>query len=47
MHASRFFTRPLGGSLFATMRDICQGTLSIEQLSIRHNKKVAKEKDKK
>ena len=41
-----FFSKPPGGSLFAMMRDICQGTLTIEQLSIRHNIKVAKEKGK-
>ena len=38
-----FFTKPLGGSLFATMRDICQDNLEIEELSIRHNTKIKKE----
>ena len=40
-----FFTKPLGGSLFTTMRDICQGNLEKEELSIRHNTKIKKEKE--
>ena len=44
MYVSRFFYE----TLFTTIREICQGTLPIEQLSIRHNMTIAKDnKDKK
>ena len=34
-----FFTKWLGGSLFKTMIDICQGLLPIEKLLKRHKQK--------
>ena len=34
-----FFTIPLGGSLFVTMRDICQGSMPILELKVRHKHK--------
>ena len=37
-----FFTKTLGGSLFTTMRDICQGILSTAKLSMKYNIKVQK-----
>ena len=40
-----FFTKPLTGSLFATMRDITQGILPIDELKKRHEIKIKTEEN--
>ena len=40
-----FFTKPLGGSLFITMRDICQGLIPLSELKIRHKYKIETNKE--
>ena len=35
-----FFVKPLGGSLFVTMRDICQGLIPLSKLKTRHKLKM-------
>ena len=41
-----FFTKPLVGSLFKTMRDVCQGFIPIEELHKRHTFKEQKNNNK-
>ena len=35
-----FFTKPLGGLLFITMRDICQGLIPLSELKVGHKYKT-------
>ena len=41
-----FFTKPLVGSLFKTMRDVCQGIIPIKELYKRHTFKELKDDSK-